>query len=208
MSSLPIEFFYFDLGNVLLYFDHDRACRQMARVADASVEEVREVVFFSGMQVRYETGEIDTAGFHDYFCHRTGRSPNMAELALAASDIFEPNHPVIEIAETLHAQSRRMGILSNTCACHWDFCIDGRYPFLQDRFEQYVLSYEAKSMKPDGGIYRAAISQAGVAPSSIFFVDDRPENVAGALEAGLDAVLYIGADRLREDLEKRGVAIG
>lgn len=208
MSSPAIEFFYFDLGNVLLYFDHDLACRQMAQVADASVEEVREVVFFSGMQVRYETGEIDTAGFHDYFCQRTGRRPDMTALAHAASNIFEPNHPVIEIAQSLHAQSRRLGILSNTCACHWEFCIDGRYPFLRECFEQYVLSYEAKSMKPDAEIYRAAISQAGVAAESIFFVDDRPENVAGALECGLDAVLYSGADRLRADLADRGIALG
>ncbi|PQO42967.1 HAD family hydrolase [Blastopirellula marina] len=207
MSSAPIEFLYFDLGNVLLYFDHDRACRQMARVADASVEEVREVVFFSGMQVRYETGEIDTAGFHDFFCRRTGRSPSQTDLALAASDIFEQNHPTIEIVESLSRQGRRLGILSNTCACHWDFCIDGRYSFLHDCFEQYVLSYEAKSMKPDAGIYQTAIEKAGVAPSSIFFVDDRPENVHGALECGLDAVLFIGADRLQEDLAARGIAI-
>ncbi|UUO08112.1 HAD family phosphatase [Blastopirellula sp. J2-11] len=208
MSSQPIEFFYFDLGNVLLYFDHDRACRQMAQVADAPVEQVRDVVFFSGMQIRYETGEIDTAEFHAYFCQQTGRSPIQDELALAASDIFELNHPVIEIAEALHEQGRRLGILSNTCACHWDFCIAGRYPFLHQCFEQYVLSYEAKSMKPDAGIYQAAIEQAGVAPASIFFVDDRPENVAGAREYGLDAVLFIGADRLREDLAARGILAG
>ncbi|EAQ80283.1 HAD family hydrolase [Blastopirellula marina] len=208
MSSQPIEFFYFDLGNVLLYFDHDRACRQMAQVADAPVEQVRDVVFFSGMQVRYETGEINTAEFHAYFCQQTGRSPSEDKLAWAASDIFELNHPVIEIAQSLHGQGRRLGILSNTCACHWDFCSAGRYAFLHECFQHYVLSYEAKSMKPDPGIYRAAIDQAGVASESIFFVDDRPENVAGALECGLDAVLFIGADRLREDLAARGIQVG
>lgn len=206
MSSPRIEFLYFDLGNVLLYFDHDRACRQMAQVADAPVEQVRDVVFFSGMQVRYETGEIDTAEFHAFFCQQTGRSPSIEQLGLAASDIFELNHPVIEIAQTLAGQRRRLGILSNTCECHWDFCMDGRYPFLHDCFEQYVLSYQAKSMKPDAGIYQAAIEQAGVAPGAIFFVDDRPENVAGALECGLDAVLFIGADRLQEDLAARGMS--
>ncbi|MFI4877209.1 MAG: HAD family hydrolase, partial [Blastopirellula sp. JB062] len=146
-------------------------------------------------------------GFHDFFCRQTGRRPPLAELAEAASDIFEPNHPVIEIAETLHAQNRRLGILSNTCACHWEFCFDGRYPFLQQAFQKYVLSYEAKSMKPDPAIYHAAAKQAGVAPQAIFFVDDRPENVAGAEQCGFDAVLFRGADSLCEDLAARGIFV-
>lgn len=31
------RFFYFDLGNVLLYFDHSLAMRKMAKIAGVSV---------------------------------------------------------------------------------------------------------------------------------------------------------------------------
>ena len=39
----------------------------------------------------------------------------------------------------------------------------------------------------------------------IFFVDDRPENVDGARQAGFDAVLYEGATHLAKALRRRGL---
>ena len=35
---MPPKFIYFDLGNVLLRFDHELACRQMAAVAGTTPE--------------------------------------------------------------------------------------------------------------------------------------------------------------------------
>jgi FMN phosphatase YigB (HAD superfamily) len=45
----------------------------------------------------------------------------------------------------------------------------------------------------------------GLSAGEIFFVDDRPENVTGALEAGLDAVLYTSPACLAADLRRRGI---
>jgi HAD superfamily hydrolase (TIGR01509 family) len=61
-------------------------------------------------------------------------------------------------------------------------------------------------MKPDRGIYDTAIERAGVAAHEVFFTDDRPENIAGALAAGIDAVAFTSCDKLIAELRKRGVA--
>ena len=45
---------------------------------------------------------------------------------------------------------------------------------------------------------------AGHEPNEIFFVDDRPENVAGAREAGFESVLYTDVPQFVTDLRKHG----
>ncbi len=78
---MPIELVYFDLGNVLLTFDHDLAARQMAEVAKVSEETVQRVVFEEGLQERFERGDLTTDEFFDSFCELTGSQPDRAALA-------------------------------------------------------------------------------------------------------------------------------
>ena len=58
--------------------------------------------------------------------------------------------------------------------------------------------------KPDPAMYQRAIDIVGGPPERILFIDDRPENVAGAKSAGLAAVRFTGADALRLELDKLG----
>lgn len=200
-----IEFIYFDLGNVLLSFDHQRASRQIGELVGASGEEVHRAVFDSGLQDRYESGEVDSTQFHDACAELFG--PCQREPFLnAAADIFEPTAETHDLVEQLADSGRRLGILSNTCEAHWLFCWD-RYEVLR-RFDVYALSYELRSMKPDPAIYAAAAELAGVPAESIFFTDDREENVRAALEAGYDAVHFISASGLAGELAARGLLEG
>jgi HAD superfamily hydrolase (TIGR01509 family) len=200
-----LRFFYFDLGNVLLLFDHHKAARQMAEVAGTTSEKVWEVVFGSDLEWRYESGEVSSVDFYRAFCGQTASAPDFDDLQLAAADIFELNVPIVRIVTGLRAGRNRLGILSNTNQAHWQFVSDGRYAIIPRYFEQIALSYEIRSMKPQESIYAAATQLAGVPPQEIFFVDDRPENVAGAREFGFDAVLFTTARQLAQDLTRRGV---
>lgn len=196
MPASPPSFIYFDLGNVLLLFDHDIACRQMAQLADVTPNQIREIIFETDLQWRYERGEISTREFYEVFCERTGSRPDLAELQRAASDMFELNVPMIPILSHLKLAGYRIGILSNTCDAHWQFVTDGRYAFIDQYFDEFALSFEIGSMKPEPEIYEAAARKAAVAPEEIFFVDDREENVAGACQAGFDAVRYTSTTEL------------
>jgi hypothetical protein len=53
---MPPKFIYFDLGNVLLFFDHALGCRQMAAVAGLAEAQIRAAIFDSGLQWKYECG--------------------------------------------------------------------------------------------------------------------------------------------------------
>ena len=205
---------YFDLGNVLLSFSHDRMCQQMADVAGVSRERIREAVFgadMSSVQWQYEVGRITSDEYYEGICQQLGCRPDRARLEHAVCDIFEPIVATWELVKALAAADQRLAILSNCNLLHWRFITDGRFPLLCDAstagdpFAWCITSFEAGSMKPDRGIYDAAIERAGVPPEAIFFVDDRPENVEAARAAGIDAVVYEGTLKLVDDLCRRGI---
>lgn len=198
------RFIYFDLGNVLINFDHHRAARQMAEVAGVPEQLVWKVVFESDLHVEYERGAISTPEFYEAFCDRTKSRPEYEALFLAASDIFELNESIVPLLHELRERGHRLGVLSNTNESHWNFIASGRFPIIQDYFELYALSYELRAAKPDLACYQGAAKLAGVAPEEIFFTDDRLDNLEGALKAEFDAVHFIGADALRAELQLRG----
>jgi HAD superfamily hydrolase (TIGR01509 family) len=72
-------------------------------------------------------------------------------------------------------------------------------------FDVYALSFAIRAMKPDAKIYTESARLAGASPGDIFFTDDRADNVAGAKEAGWDAVVFESAEQLNAALRHRGV---
>lgn len=209
MPSRTPKFLYFDLGNVLLHFDHGRACRQIEAETGIAANLVRQIVFESDLELRYERGEISTSEFFEVLRRQSGlaKLPDLGRLLLATAAIFEANSAIVPLVEQLCAAGHRLGILSNTCEAHWQYAFDGRYAFLNRLFNVYALSYELKSLKPEPRIYREAARMASCEPSEIFFVDDREDNVSAALTAGFDAVQFTSVATLAADLRERGIGV-
>jgi len=199
-------FIYFDLGRVLVEFDVGLMCQQVGRVAGLEPAQVAAVLYDDGLQQRYELGRMSTAEFYEAFCQRTGTRPPMDALLRAASDIFHLNRDTVPIVENLYRAGYPLGILSNTCCCHWEHCAQ-RFPLLTEAFGVFALSYRVGAAKPDPALYLAAARLAGVEPNQIFFTDDIPANVEGARAVGFDAVRFTTAEALVSDLEARGVRL-
>jgi epoxide hydrolase-like predicted phosphatase len=64
-----------------------------------------------------------------------------------------------------------------------------------------VYSHEVGMAKPDPRIYRLTCERLGVRPEHVVFLDDRADFVAGALEAGMRAILYEDNYQAVADLE-------
>lgn len=202
------RFCYFDLGNVLLFFDHHQAARQMAAlVAGADPAEIYKLVFAGPGLREFETGRMSNEAFHAEFCRRTGAVVARAELLEALSAIFRPNASVFSIVAQLVAGGRRLGVLSNTCDPHWRYVSEGRYPALFSAFSVRALSFEIGAVKPEPAIFAAAAELAGVSPDEIFFADDIQGHVTAARAAGFDAVRYTTTADLVDELRRRGVEL-
>lgn len=201
------RFLYFDLGNVLLQFDHRTACRKIGELMGVEPERVWDFVFAGGLNYRLDAGTLSTPEAHGIICDEFGCRPALEELVLAASDIFELNYSMSAVLGRLVAAGYRLGLLSNTSDLHWRFLSDDRYWLIPGPFEQIVLSFEVGLMKPDERIYRLAAERAGVEPHEVFYVDDIAANVEGARNAGFDAVQYTTTPALVAELRRRDISV-
>jgi putative hydrolase of the HAD superfamily len=201
---MPLKFLYFDLGIVLVHFTVERMLRQVAEVAGILPEQVQAVIFDSGLQHEYELGAITSRDFYERFCQESGTRPPYDALDRAAAEIFTLNYSMVGVAAWLQQAGWPLGILSNTCECHWEYCMK-EYPALRQIFPTRITSYQVRFAKPDAKIFQAAAEKAGHAPDEIFFVDDIAGHVAGAKVAGFDAVQYTTTQKFVRDLRQRGL---
>ena len=202
---MAIKFIYFDLGNVLLDFNHERGYEQIAAVSGLSTTEVRAALVDSGLSDQYDVGQLSTDEFRKAFCDATGTTATVADLATAWGDIFDIKPQTVAVAASLLSTGHQIGILTNTCEAHWEYAVQ-RFTPLSLFFDPVIKSYQAKVMKPDSGIFKVATEAVGLAPEQIFFTDDREENVNAALEYGWQAVQFSSALQLANELESRGVS--
>ena len=207
MSGPAIEYVFFDLGNVLVHFDTAIAVRNIAALVERDERQVFEAFYGSGLELAYERGELDDEALAEAFRRSLGVSCATADLLRAMSDMFTPNTAMEAVIASLEAADIPAGILSNTCASHWQWILSRRWPVTHGWFRDAVLSYEIMHMKPEAEIYQAAAEVAGVPPEAIFFTDDRPENVAGAKRAGWRAELFVDVPRLTKTLVGAGLPI-
>lgn len=90
----------------------------------------------------------------------------------------------------------KMGLLSNAWPSlrrqleqEWD---------IADHFDAILISAEIGIAKPDPHIYRAALQALQVVPERALFVDDMPQNVAGAQAVGMSALQFHSTDQVLE----------
>jgi len=198
-------FIYFDLGNVIAFFDRRKSCQQMAAVAGIDPAQVEELVFNGPLNNRYERGDISTREFYDAFCSATGSKPDLDALMYAKADIFRLNYSLLPVLAQLEDAGLRLGILSNTSPCHWEFLSTRGYGILPHAFAVRALSYEVGALKPEPKMYHAAAELAGVPAGEIFFCDDTLGHVTAAREAGFDAVQFTTTPKLVAELRSRGL---
>lgn len=74
-------------------------------------------------------------------------------------------------------------------------------------FKAQGVSYEFGDIKPEPGFYRQAVDKLGTPAGETLLIDDREENVQGAVDAGLLAVRFTGIEKLKEDLARFGLLI-
>ena len=95
---------------------------------------------------------------------------------------------VIAWARMLRERGFRTAILSNLPR-RLGHALRARPGFLE-HFDHITFSYELGFVKPQREIYEDAVRGLGLRPAEALFLDDRPDNVEGALKAGLLALLY------------------
>lgn len=197
---MPIKTCFFDMGNVLVHFSHEKMCRNIARLCGWDEPQTKTFLLDEGRQWKQERGEITEEQFHEDFCHATGKLLNIDELRHAAADIFWLNESVIPVLQQLRTQGIRLVLLSNTSVTHLRF-IERNFDVLK-LMDDRVTSFEAGSLKPEDRIYEIALSKAGCEADECFYTDDIEAYIRKAESFGIHARVYTSSEKLLSELRQ------
>ncbi len=191
----------FDLGQVIVTFDHMDLCRRASAYSPHAPEELFERMFSNDLILRFETGVLPADEFYRKACSLLDLNLTCAQFKTLWTTIFTLNAQTAAIIERL--QGYTLLLLSNTNSWHFTYCCEN-YPVLR-RFDAWILSYEVGACKPDRAIFEAALARAGARPQECIFIDDIEQYTDAARSLDIIAHTFTNARRLEQYFETMGI---
>ncbi len=202
-----IKAIIFDLGRVLVDVRFDKQTAKFFGVNTDQPEDAATILdkaFQNELFRKLNKGEITSQQFYKAFVNDFNLSLDYDTFVKFWCDVFAP----IPGMEELFWQVKNnypVGLLSDTDELHWNYCKE-QFPFLK-AIEKPTLSFEIGALKPDAKCYLTAAENVGFKVQECLFIDDREINVQGARTVGMQAILFEGPEKLREDFKKFGVLV-
>lgn len=204
LVSTPIRAFLFDLGNVLVRFDHMAAAQKITAGTGVSPEALFQLFFESPLVVDHDEGRISTRQFYEEVSRRLGLAVGYEQFLEVWNRIFTEDLQMTDLLQRL-LRIYPAYLISNTNRPHFEylreFC-----PVLKE-MNGWILSYEVGCLKPNPAIYHRALELARIPAAEIFYVDDREDLIEAGHRMGFQTHRFAGFDRLLEDLKSRGVSV-
>lgn len=180
----------FDMGNVLLQFRPQIALEEFFETTEDR-ELINHELFMGPEWIMGNEGKITNEQRYDLICPRIPQRLHsalkrcvegwdMCLAPVAGADVF---------CQQAKEKGYGMYVLSNACNRFHQF-----FPrqFSEALFDGVVVSSDVKMIKPDPAIYRHICQVYGLKPEECLFIDDRPENVEGAIGLGMEAIVFQG----------------
>jgi putative hydrolase of the HAD superfamily len=200
----PFDAILFDVGGVLLTNGWDRVERAAAVAhfgLDAEALEARHAAVMDA----WERGAIDLNAYLSatvFYAPRAFSRSEFFSFMLGRSQKL-PHGAMHILAELAASNPCMIGALNNEARETNEFRF-GHFG-LRRYFKVAFSSCYMGLRKPEPAMYLRALDILGCKPERVLFIDDRQENVAGGLAAGMKAIQFTGADTLRVALEELGV---
>lgn len=206
MDNHGITALIFDLGNVLINFDHTIAANKISRFCDKSPQDIFNLFFDSSLTALFEEGKIRPQEFFLRVKEALNLKLEYAEFLPIWNEIFfltSQNRAVYNLAKALKDRYK-IALLSNINILHFDY-LKRNFPVF-GAFHSIVTSFEVGFRKPHHLIYKKTLEVLKVSlPAEVFYTDDRLELIEKARELGLRSFVFKGVAQLRRNLENTGV---
>jgi len=204
-TACAIKAVIFDLGRVLIDFDHGIAAKKAASYCDKAPKEIFDFLFDSQLTALFEAGKISSSDFFHKVKAEINLNLSYEEFLPVWNEIFfqtDDNRAVYDLAGKLK-RDYKLALLSNINELHFKYL--KRNFSLFGHFHHILLSFEMKSIKPEPLIYKRALEILGLLPQEVFYTDDRQELIQAAGSLGIQAFVFRTAQQLKKDLSDSGV---
>lgn len=207
MNNHNIKAIIFDLGNVLIDFDHKRAAAGIAKFTEKSGQEIYDLFFDSQSTCLFEEGRILPQEFFLKVREMLNLKIDYATFLTIWNEIFfftEKNLKVYNLARCLKS-NYKVALLSNINILHFEY-IKRTFPIF-DAFHNIITSFEVGFRKPHPLIYQEALKLLGAPPQNVFYTDDRIDLVESASLLGIRSFVFLGIEQLERNLLENSVVI-
>lgn len=203
---MAIQAVIFDIGRVLIDFNFYEGFKRFEGHTPYTPQEAIQRMKAAGLFRGTNMGELLPWSLYVRTRELLEFSPAVDFHMFRAvyGSIFTEKTEMTDLMRRL-APRYKLALLSNTDMLHRHV--------LEEQFEHLhlasvrVYSDVERMMKPDVRIYRMVLERlGGVAPQEAVFLDDLPENVAGARSAGLHAFQFTSRVEIEPQLAALGVA--
>jgi putative hydrolase of the HAD superfamily len=203
LPFMPFDVILFDIGGVLL--TNSWGVHQRAEVAaEFHLDETDLQARHDDIYEMWERGGITMGAYLDFTVFHEPRSFTRDQFVTAILDQSKllPNGAIGILRDLSRSSNYLLGALNNEARELNDYRFKAFD--LRDCFDIALSSCFVGLRKPDPAMYQRAIDIVGRPPERILFIDDRPENVAGARDAGIVALRFTGEAELRQQLAEMG----
>jgi putative hydrolase of the HAD superfamily len=189
----------FDLGNVLIsfrpseYFDKKN-------YPGAIKATILTDIFGSKEWLMLDNGDITTQEAIDAITKRSSlKKEEITHIFNLRTDLMFPLDSNVKLLPKLKKHGFRLYFLSNFPLDIFEEVRTGYFFFRY--FDGGFISAEAKSSKPDPGIYRILMEKYSLLPEECLFIDDIEKNVKTAESIGMKGLFTNGSLEISKDIE-------
>ena len=193
----------FDIGNVLVMLDHDRAFKKLAQYMNpltAMLIWAKKDEFMKDIrreQDLLETGKMTTQQFFSRLKGKIGLKMNFEQFENAWCSMFSINENMIQMAQSL-SLNYKVFLLSNTNESHINHLFN-EFPVF-NFISGSALSHELGYLKPAPEFFLKALENLDIKTYESIFIDDSDVNVKAASETGLTSFKFENLEKLKNDL--------
>lgn len=205
MGNHNIKAIIFDLGNVLIDFDHTIAAKKVAQFTNKSPQEIFNLFFDSELTGLFEEGKISPQDFFLKIKEMLNLKLEYDMFVPIWNEIFflsERNRNVYNLTKSLRSHYK-LALLSNINILHFDYLKKNFSVF--DAFHHIVTSCKIGLRKPHPLIYQKTLEILNVFPENVFYIDDRAELIEKAKDLGIRSFRFQNINKLKEDFLSVGI---
>ena len=200
-----IKAIIFDLGNVLIGFDHRIGVKRILRHTSKSDREIYDLFFDSVFTREFEKGKISCREFFAKVRDMLELQIGYEEFLPIWNEIFFAKPEMERFVASLNS-GKRLVLLSNVNQLHYEYLTSAfTSAFSLFSPDKIIPSFRAGFMKPDREIYELALSAAGAAAEEVVYVDDRADLIEAASGYGICSIQFKDIKQLKQEFLNLGI---
>ncbi|MFA5954808.1 MAG: HAD family phosphatase [Patescibacteria group bacterium] len=192
-----VKAIFFDSGSVLVTEGYNPGIRQYEESHGLNAGELYASAHDRPYWKEFTLGNISEKKYYEELKKDFKGELNIVELNKNIYGHFAPNTELYEFIKTLKGKFI-LGVISNNPK-EWFEYLNSSYGW-DNLFTVKTVSGFDHIRKPDKRIFDLALARAGVKGEEAVYIDDRPERVQGANDAGMKVLLYTSVGQLKKDL--------